>query len=598
MTTDDETYSLLMGNDDGTIDLDRKEREYADLQRTINPYAYAQHMNSFLEGNVDDIENGVFQVQLENLDDEAAIEKYQKTVDRYLRYHKILKTRERKNEIVKKLNTEKDEDGQPLIDWKRYSYMTYATDPEYLCNALMMFDQLKNVHGSQAKMTLLYPTEWGTPSGDVGRLAQEEENKKKKGSKKDPTMPLLRVAQDKYGINLVPIRPLSFGVKKSEELQNEYFRNQDTWKHSFTKILAFNHTEFDRVIMLDADAFVMHPLDYLFFEDDEAVFGKDQVANTLASEKYWDKPQSEKYPAIQAPPAYWLVPDSPEEEAWIIKNRNKGGFGTPAFTTMMEVITPSKSNFKRIKDRFKVLEHFHINEKLKAISKQMERAAEDKKTKNKKNKNKDAHVQQITRPKFYDMELLNDAFANVTIIGDDEIFQDESARDEVEAELWGLTSGAIEKYTRANNSYGVLDHRGLIILTGELAQEDHSKYLKNYVSLQREGAEDNGQGSVEQSKHRESTDLWDPIYAISTTAFIHFSDWPFPKPWKQANAEEVLKSQPACEVVGYRTKRHFFKLLKKKVPIESCDARDLWHMFYLDFEKRRKDVCEMHLSHM
>lgn len=49
LTTDDETYSLLMGNDDGTIDLDRKEREYADLQRTINPYAYAQHMNSFLE---------------------------------------------------------------------------------------------------------------------------------------------------------------------------------------------------------------------------------------------------------------------------------------------------------------------------------------------------------------------------------------------------------------------------------------------------------------------------------------------------------------------------------------------------------------------
>lgn len=143
--------------------------------------------------------------------------------------------------------------------------MTYATDPEYLCNALMMFDQLKNVHGSQAKMTLLYPTEWGTPSGDVGRLAQEEENKKKKGSKRIQLCHYCVWHKTSTGSTwFLYARYLL--ESKSEELQNEYFRNQDTWKHSFTKILAFNHTEFDRVIMLDADAFVMHPLDYLFLK--------------------------------------------------------------------------------------------------------------------------------------------------------------------------------------------------------------------------------------------------------------------------------------------------------------------------------------------
>lgn len=41
------------------------------------------------------------------------------------------------------------------LDWTRYAYALYATDVEYLCNAVMIFDSLE-LYGSRADRLLLY----------------------------------------------------------------------------------------------------------------------------------------------------------------------------------------------------------------------------------------------------------------------------------------------------------------------------------------------------------------------------------------------------------------------------------------------------------
>ena len=67
---------------------------------------------------------------------------------------------------------------------------------------------------------------------------------------------------------------------------------------------------------------------------------------------------------------------------------------------------------------------------------------------------------------------------------------------------------------------------------------------------------------------------WNPRKVFEEASFLHFSDWPVPKPWRQ-NKGLMEEHQPKC--VG-----------------EDCSARELWWGFYSDFEKRRKD-CELRL---
>lgn len=572
LTNDEETMSILKGIHTPEMDLEREELEYESLQAATNPMKYARNVVEFLEGHMKDIEEGVYEKMVAESSDEdreELRESVNQSIQKYTRYHKILNNRRKKNDIVRRMSLEKDKDGKPLIDWSRYSYMTYATDPDYLCNALMLFDQLQNAHMTKATLSLIYPREWGSPTHDFERLAKEADNKNKKGRAKDQTMALLRSAQDKYGINLIPVKPMSISKKNMnrDELERDRRKRPDTWKHSFTKMLAFNQVDFDRIIMIDADAYMMDSLDYLFFEEDESIFGAEEAALNKDS-KFWDISANETAPAVQGPPAYWLVPDTPGERAAVAQAHR---YGVPEFSTMLEVITPSKENFRRVQDRFRVLEKHQLRKS-------------------------DAEMKKI-RQKFYDMELVNDVFANVSIVADHDIFEDPEVQAEIEDELWGMSNGASSKYSRPANSFGVLDHRGLIMLTGELSLSDHSKYLKNYVALRRDKQArllDPEKASNQIDEHRESAALWDPSFAIATTAYIHFSDWPFPKPWIQATADEVLKSQPQCQPVPntYETSGWLFR---KKKPVMQCEGQKIWHMFFHDFANRRKDICSFPL---
>jgi len=114
--------------------------------------------------------------------------------------------------------------GLTNIDWSQYAYIQYVTDKNYLCNSLMIFQSLQRL-GSRAERLMMYPEQWF--------LDPEASNST-----------LLRQARDDYGVKLVPVRV-------------QEFTGEATWGESFTKLLAFNQTQYERVISLDSDANVL-----------------------------------------------------------------------------------------------------------------------------------------------------------------------------------------------------------------------------------------------------------------------------------------------------------------------------------------------------
>jgi hypothetical protein len=99
----------------------------------------------------------------------------------------------------------------------------------------------------------------------------------------------------------------------------------------------------------------------------------------------------------------------------------------------------------------------------------------------------------------------------------------------------------------------VLPHRPYALLTNEFrrAPDQHKYYLGN-----------------EQEE-------WDPVAVFNEAKYLHFSDWPVPKPWLPTKESVRVEEQPACHV------RH---------GVESCVERELWNGFYSEFRERR-EVC-------
>lgn len=109
-------------------------------------------------------------------------------------------------------------------DWSRFAYCTYATNPDHLCNSLMLLESLHRL-GAKVDRLLLYPREWSA-----------EGNSTEAG--------LIRKARDEYGVHVEPI-----GVV--------HFDGEPTWADGFTKLLAFNQTRYERVLSLDSDGTIL-----------------------------------------------------------------------------------------------------------------------------------------------------------------------------------------------------------------------------------------------------------------------------------------------------------------------------------------------------
>ncbi|KAL7266261.1 hypothetical protein RUND412_011202, partial [Rhizina undulata] len=105
----------------------------------------------------------------------------------------------------------------------------------------------------------------------------------------------------------------------------------------------------------------------------------------------------------------------------------------------------------------------------------------------------------------------------------------------------------------------VIPHRKYNLLTGEFKGVNHSRYL----------------GNLEER--------WNATKVLGEAKFLHFSDWPFPKPWLKVTDYLRKDVQPKCHKI-------------EGSDVEDCLDRELWNGFYTDFAKRRKDVCDLDLS--
>lgn len=72
-----------------------------------------------------------------------------------------------------------------------------------------------------------------------------------------------------------------------------------------------------------------------------------------------------------------------------------------------------------------------------------------------------------------------------------------------------------------------------------------------------------------------SVERWDPDAVIKEAKFLHFSDWPVPKPWVP-NYEKMEELKPTCEGENV------------------CRAKDIWLGFYRDFAFRRQVTSLFH----
>ncbi|PYH84187.1 nucleotide-diphospho-sugar transferase [Aspergillus uvarum CBS 121591] len=118
------------------------------------------------------------------------------------------------------------------IDWSRFAYVQYATNTAYLCNSVMMFERLHQLQ-SQPDRVLMYPS---CLDPEMDSIEGE----------------LLRKMQAHYRARLVPI-----------DVQSR-ISSDVTWAESSTKLLAFNQTQYARVLSLDSDGTILQAMDELF----------------------------------------------------------------------------------------------------------------------------------------------------------------------------------------------------------------------------------------------------------------------------------------------------------------------------------------------
>jgi hypothetical protein len=101
----------------------------------------------------------------------------------------------------------------------------------------------------------------------------------------------------------------------------------------------------------------------------------------------------------------------------------------------------------------------------------------------------------------------------------------------------------------------VIPHKPYLLLTGEMRSADHENYL----------------GSEEEQ--------WDVDEVMGQAKYVHFSDYPVPKPWVATSEGLRRDFMPSCKAPGHKAQG------------QDCSDRDAWLWLYKEFRERRKRVC-------
>jgi hypothetical protein len=133
--------------------------------------------------------------------------------------------------------------NDPAIQWTKYAYVQYVASPDELCKAVMLLSEVKETY-SPALRVLMYPSDWSLKTV----------NESDSGRPLTHIARLLHFAVDEFKIILQPT-----------DILREKNRRHSVWADSYKNLLAFNLTQYDRVIVLDTNSILLSSLDELFF---------------------------------------------------------------------------------------------------------------------------------------------------------------------------------------------------------------------------------------------------------------------------------------------------------------------------------------------
>lgn len=369
-----------------------------------------------------------------------------------------------------------EEDGK-TVDWSKLAYVNYVTDVTYLCNTLILFDELKNKYNTKAKLVLLISRDLLDP--ETSSDSQHTKALLNKIQLIDETQVVIKLID-----NIV--KPDDF----------------TPWNESLTKLLVFNETDYDRIIYLDNDAILKDNLDELFFI-----------------------PQ---YIRFAAPLTYWFLSDKDMKEAYKeIEHDDKNSINLKTYTKKLDVRIknnkmiynhlPSLPNslFMNSKNVAQEIIHstssasplfnFHINKK----------ASKSKFATNLMVIKPSAELfysmmnevlpKVLNKKTKYDMDLINEEVYNLKKIIYYQFDLFRRMKSKFQPEVLVLPFGR----------YG--------LLTGSIKNEQHHNMMLNDVL---------GYKRLDESGQQIEKDLSD---IVKDSKYIHFSDYPIAKPWNYAS---------------------------------------------------------------
>ncbi|KAK0101441.1 N-acetylglucosaminyltransferase [Cadophora gregata] len=129
------------------------------------------------------------------------------------------------------------------IQWDDKQYIQIVADEEKLCSAVLTWHDIEEI-GSRARRTLVYPSTWSPDEVETDPALNNTLTRKAH---------LLREARDKYFARLHPIDALKENVA-----------DRGRWADQYIKLIAFNLTEFSRVLVLDSASQARGNLDSVF----------------------------------------------------------------------------------------------------------------------------------------------------------------------------------------------------------------------------------------------------------------------------------------------------------------------------------------------
>lgn len=365
------------------------------------------------------------------------------------------------------------------VNWSNFAYINYATDPNYLCNALIMFESLRD-HGSKAKQLLLLSKHLTDPEASPDYQQVER---------------MVKQLQD-AGKEQVVIKYIDSINKPSDTTQ---------WSQSLTKLLVFNQTEYERVIFLDNDAYLNDNLDELFFIPDYIQFAA-PISYWFLSQKEYEEAIHEVKHVEKQPNNLARYTDKLEERI-----RKKKIIYNHLPSLPPSLYLDSKNVAKDlIRAQFSLASLFdhHISEKSSKV-KFASNVMVIKPSKELFENVKASLPNNLKKPGKYDMDIINDEVFNLRKILHTQFKFFRRIRTHF------VPSVMVLPYAR----YG--------LLSGSIKDKERYPLLRNDIL---------GTQRLDTSGKEFPKD----ITAIANNAkYIHFSDYPLSKPWQYQSVDEI-----------------------------------------------------------